>query len=605
MPLSLSGRLTTPFGDPLPNAVIRFDAVRTSGAVLSYTNAQATTDNSGDYAISVEYGTYDIRVKTSQSFYTLATSVQINSDNTESDLNALLVAHTGNETLTPQIILDFQALRDESIAAQQSASADAEQTALDRVATGEDRQQTGLDRVATGEDAAATAADRIATGEDRQAVAADLEQTGLDRVATGEDAAATAADRIATGEDADATAADRVATGEDRTAADESALEAKHWANYPIDSPVPEGDGTELSSRHWADISRQRAVNAMVAQGAWDASTGTLPPEPAGASYWLVTGAANGVTINSVEYRNKDMLLWTPGDGGGGSWSKIDNTDSVTSVANKTGAVELTPSDVGADPAGAAQSAQDHAIQRGNHTGTQPLNTISDAGSAASKNTGTEAGQVPLNSDLGTAAKKNTGTGAADVPTTGEADGRYVRLSEAQYLGTPIGDTIALPTHLAGIDLPPTDNPLFRYVLLTAGENGAGGYNEGVMVNESVSGSAPLVEATAEIEDSESPINGETISLWNTERRYTRASDVSGEKENSKIGQHRHNINVYNVSGSVGLNDGPGAIAVENSRMGRRSTPDDNVVLNTAVQDTGGSETRVRGETRVYLMRIR
>lgn len=437
MPLSLSGRLTTPFGDPLPNATIRFDAVRTSGAVLSYTNAEASTDSGGDYAISVEYGTYDIRVKTSQSFYTLATSVQINSDNTEPDLNALLVAHTGYEILTPQIILDFQALRDEAIGAAQSASSDAEQTGLDRVATGEDRQQTGLDRVATGEDAAATAADRIATGEDRQAVAADREQTGLDRVATGEDRQQTGEDRVATGEDADATAADRVATGEDRTASGESALEAKHWANYPIDSPVPEGDGTELSARHWADISRQRAVNAMVAQGAWDASTGTLPPEPAGASYWLVTGAANGVTINSVEYRNKDMLLWTPDDAGGGSWSKIDNTDSVTSVANKTGAVELTPADagadpagtattkvaeheakssahtpaqVGADPSGAAQSAQDHAVQRSNHTGTQLLNTISDAGSAAAK---------------------NTGTGAGEVPTTAEADGRYAQLAAA------------------------------------------------------------------------------------------------------------------------------------------------------------------------------
>jgi hypothetical protein len=404
MPLALSGRLTTPFGDPLPNAVIRLDAVRTSGAVLSYTNAEAATDNGGDYAISVEYGTYDIRVKTSQSFYTLATSVQINSDNTEQDLNALLVAHTGYEALTPQIILDFQALRDEALAAQQSASADAEQTALDRVATGEDRQQTGLDRVATGEDAAATAADRVATGEDRQAVAADLEQTGLDRVATGEDAAATAADRIATGEDADATAADRLATGEDRTAAAESALEAKHWANYPIDTPVPEGDGTELSGRHWAEIARQRAVNAMVAQGAWDASTGSLPAEPAGASYWLVTGAANGVTINSVEYRNKDMLLWTPGDGGGGSWSKIDNTDSVASVAGKTGAVDLTPADAGADPAGTATTkVAEHEAKSNAHTpaqvGADPAGTASAAVTAheekASAHTPAQVGADP------------------------------------------------------------------------------------------------------------------------------------------------------------------------------------------------------------------
>tara|TARA_Y100001001_G_scaffold132530_1_gene132450 strand:- start:1949 stop:2857 length:909 start_codon:yes stop_codon:yes gene_type:complete len=180
----------------------------------------------------------------------------------------------------------------------------------------------------------------------------------------------------------------------------------------------------------------------MVAQGAWDASTGSLPPEPTGASYWLVTGAANGETIGGVEYRNKDMLLWTPNEsGGGGTWSKIDNTDSVASVAGKTGAVTLVPGDVGADPAGTAssavatheakssahtpvqvgadpagsaasaeQAAKDYAVQRANHTGTQPLSTISDAG---------------------TAAAANLGTGADDVPKTSQADARYARLSGA------------------------------------------------------------------------------------------------------------------------------------------------------------------------------
>jgi hypothetical protein len=88
----------------------------------------------------------------------------------------------------------------------------AEQTALDRIATGEDA-------TATGEDAAQTALDRIATG-------ADATQTALDRVATGADVTQTALDRIATGADAVATADDRVQTGLDRTAASTSASDA-------------------------------------------------------------------------------------------------------------------------------------------------------------------------------------------------------------------------------------------------------------------------------------------------------------------------------------------------------------------------------------------
>jgi len=38
------------------------------------------------------------------------------------------------------------------------------------------------------------------------------------------------------------------------------------------------------------------------------------------------------------------------------------------------------------DATGSAQAAQDYAVQRSNHTGTQPLSTISDAGTMASRN---------------------------------------------------------------------------------------------------------------------------------------------------------------------------------------------------------------------------
>lgn len=97
----------------------------------------------------------------------------------------------------------------------QSASDDADQTALDRIATGEDRAQTGLD-------AAATSEDRVQTNADANQTAADRAQTGLDRIATGQDRVATGEDRTQTGLDAQQTAADRLQTGLDAqsTAAD-------------------------------------------------------------------------------------------------------------------------------------------------------------------------------------------------------------------------------------------------------------------------------------------------------------------------------------------------------------------------------------------------
>lgn len=62
--------------------------------------------------------------------------------------------------------------------AAQSASVDAQQTALDRIATGQDAQQTGLDRQSATSSA--------------QSASDDAQQTGLDRIATGEDRAAAA-----------------------------------------------------------------------------------------------------------------------------------------------------------------------------------------------------------------------------------------------------------------------------------------------------------------------------------------------------------------------------------------------------------------------------
>src|SRR5690606_26961361 len=59
----------------------------------------------------------------------------------------------------------------------------------------------------------------------------------------------------------------------------------------------------------------------------------------------------------------------TVGGGGGGG--------AVDSVNGQTGVVVLDHEDVGADEEGSAASAQAAAVQRGNHTGTQAISTVS------------------------------------------------------------------------------------------------------------------------------------------------------------------------------------------------------------------------------------
>lgn len=105
-----------------------------------------------------------------------------------------------------------------------------------------------------------------------------------------------------------------------------------------------------------------------------------------------------------------------------------------------------------------------------------------------------------------------------------------------EFTGTAIGDTISLPTHLTGIVEPPL-NASFRYIKLTAGESGAGEYNESVLTGETVTGTAPLLVATAVINFTSSPINGQTVNLINSEGRYIKPGVTSGTVSNDKMQQ--------------------------------------------------------------------
>jgi hypothetical protein len=88
------------------------------------------------------------------------------------------------------------------------------------------------------------------------------------------------------------------------------------------------------------------AVGGMAYQGTWNASTNTptIPAAVAGNKGWYYKVATAGAT-------NIDGITdWLPGDwivSNGATWDKIDNTEAVSSVAGKTGAVVLAVADIG------------------------------------------------------------------------------------------------------------------------------------------------------------------------------------------------------------------------------------------------------------------
>lgn len=172
----------------------------------------------------------------------------------------------------------------------------------------------------------------------------------------------------------------------------------------------------------------------------------------------------------------------------------------------------------------------------------------------------------------------------------------------------PIGSPIPIFTNLfasMAAALPPT-NKAYRYVLLTAGES----YNSGVLTSESVSGSAPLVNATAVISLSGSPLNGKTICLINTERRVLRAGS-SGTVENDQMqtitgsARLRRSANdlVLGASGAFSYNT-TGASTAYMATTSSTQTHNLNFDSSDSPGARAGTETRAKNVGVTYVMRI-
>lgn len=89
-------------------------------------------------------------------------------------------------------------------------------------------------------------------------------------------------------------------------------------------------------------------VGAMAYQGTWNANTNS-PSIPSAASgnkgYYYKVSTAGSTSIDGItDWKVGDWIV-----SNGSTWDKIDNTDQVTSVAGKQGAVTLVYSDISGD----------------------------------------------------------------------------------------------------------------------------------------------------------------------------------------------------------------------------------------------------------------
>ncbi|WP_187382232.1 hypothetical protein [Vibrio mimicus] len=113
---------------------------------------------------------------------------------------------------------------------------------------------------------------------------------------------------------------------------------------------------------------------------------------------------------------------------------------------------------------------------------------------------------------------------------------QYMRFGDkaSYWASLPIGHPFALETHIEGVEPPPTDDARFRFIKLSRND----AYNDDILINEIISGVAPVLSITAEINFPQSPMHGQRVELRNSSKPFSRA----GENAGMLIGDKMRNI---------------------------------------------------------------
>jgi hypothetical protein len=137
-----------------------------------------------------------------------------------------------------------------------------------------------------------------------------------------------------------------------------------------INSLIPSQTGnsgkfltTNGTSTSWASV-----AGGLSYQGTWNASTNTptLASSTGTNGYYYIVSTAGSTNLNGIsDWQIGDWLLFN-----GSVWQKIDQSELVTSVAGRTGAVTLSTSDISGLGTIATQNANNVAITGGSIDGT-------------------------------------------------------------------------------------------------------------------------------------------------------------------------------------------------------------------------------------------
>jgi hypothetical protein len=211
-----------------------------------------------------------------------------------------------------------------------------------------------------------------------------------------------------------------------------------------------------------------------------------------------------------------------------------------------------------------------------------------------------------FNIDIASQAEAEAGTNNTKVMTPLRAKQTSETFSKA------VGEVFAIWDHLSGANAP-SNAGAAKFIRLTAGQSGAGGYNEGLLTSESVSGSAPLVTATAQI--ATGPLQGQTIPLLNTEGSFVRPGTSSGTLQFDQMQRITGRggrfsgfatFNMADASGAFTANQTANAnvVAGQLSQQTYFQDFDSANSPNARVSSSTSGETRPKNRQATYYMRV-